>query len=229
MCNRQHKEAVPLLKKKGVYYYLDGHGKIRKYKPWLYDMFSFQYDRIMAKYIFPKKFDASIEHHFAILRNEFSTIHNWNVLEIATGSGNAVNFLPNNNLYTGVDISAGLLQRAVKRFNQHGFTNSEFYVTDSCKNHFRSNYFDFAFCLLSINFFEALDSFILELKRVLKPGATFFCCVPIPERKKIRVKIRGTLLSEYQWKELLKRYNFSFESLHYENGALLYFKAKSME
>ena len=53
------------------------------------------------------------------------------MLELATGSGNAVNFLPNDNKYTGADISPGLLRKAVKRFRAAGFKDDEFYVTSA--------------------------------------------------------------------------------------------------
>ena len=67
--------------------------------------------------------------------------------------------------------------------------------------------------------------FLQELKRILKPNSTFFCSVPIPERKPEQSKIRGTLYSEKKLKEIFKKYGFDFESKPYENGALLYFAA----
>jgi len=57
------------------------------------------------------------------------------------------------------------------------------------------------------------------------PDGIFFCSVPIPDKKKPDVKIRGTLYSEEEQKQLFGKYGFRFEKLPYENGALLYFKA----
>jgi ubiquinone/menaquinone biosynthesis C-methylase UbiE len=163
------------------------------------------------------------------LKYEFQDIHFQNILEIATGSGNAVKFLNNDNLYTGTDISAGLLRIAVKKFNQNKFKNAEFYIADASDFPFADNFFDLSFCNLSLNFFKNLDSFIMELKRTLKTGGIFLCSVPVPEKTKSHVKIRGKLYSEHKLKQLFGKYGFRFEKLHYENGALLYFKAQLID
>lgn len=60
----------------------------------------------------------------------------------------------------------------------------------------------------------------------LKPEATFFCSVPVSERKTSKSTIHGTLYSENELKTLFQKYNFDFESKPYENGALLYFIVK---
>jgi len=225
MSTSKHRESIRFTKKNGVYYILDSKGRIKKFKPWLGDIFSFLYDCIMEKSIFPKKFNGSIQQHFEILNNELQNIHNKIIIEIATGSGNAVEFLNNDNLYTGIDISAGLLKRAAKRFEQHGFLNAELYIADACNIPFSDNYFDIGICNLSLNFFEDIELFILELKRVLKPGAVFFCSVPVLNKVKSHVKIRGTIHYEEELKKYFKKHNFIFKKILHENGALLYFKA----
>mgnify|MGYP006281289625 FL=1 len=95
----QEKLKVPLTtkKKNQIYYLMDNHSKVRKYKPWLGDMFSFLYDRIMGKSVFPKKFNGSIERHYEILKDALKEIRSKEVLEIATGSGSAVHFLNKDN------------------------------------------------------------------------------------------------------------------------------------
>lgn len=220
------KDSIKIKQKDKIYYLLDENRKIRKYKPWLGDMFSFLYDRIMSKSIFPKKFNGSIQKHFEILKSELRNIHNKNILEIATGSGNAIKFLNNDNLYTGTDISSGLLRIAVKKFNQNKFQDAEFYVTDANNMPFNNDFFDLALCNLSLNFFDGISNFIKELNRVLKPGGIFFCSVPISEKKKPNVEIRGTLYSEDELKQVFEKNNFRFEKIPQENGALLYFKAQ---
>jgi len=220
------KESVKVTQKNKVYYLLDDKNRIRKFKPWLGDIFSFLYDRIMEKSVFPKKFNGSIIRHFEILRNEFKNIHNKNIIDIAAGSGNAVNFLNNDNLYTGIDISPGLLYRAVRNFEQYGFPDAEFYISDASDIPFSDGIYDIGICNLSLNFFRDIELFISELKRVLKPGAVFYCCVPVPEKKRQRVKIHGNLYSGEELVRFFTKYNFNFEKTPYENGALLYFKAK---
>jgi len=227
----KEKIKVPLkvIKKNQIYYLMDNHSKARKCKPWLGDMLCFLYDRIMEKSVFPKKFNGSIEKHYEILKDALKEICGKEVLEIATGSGNAVRFLNEDNFYTGIDISPGLLRRAFKNFEKQGFLNSEFYVANAADLPFNNDLFDIALCHLSLNFFSDIESFILELKRVLKPGGQFYCSVPVQEKKSQRAKIHGNLYTTETLRNLFRKHQFDFEKLIYENGALLYFKAQSMD
>lgn len=221
------RESVKTLSKKGICYILGNNGKEQKYKPWLGDVFSFLYDRIMQKSVFPKKFKASIDDHYSILKKEFENIHNARIIEFATGSGDAVRYLSNDNLYAGVDISAGLLRIARKRFDNYMFEGSELFVADVCDTPFADGFFDLAFCNLSLNFFEDIDCFFSEIHRTLKPGGIFFCSVPVPERKTTKAVIHGNLYTAEDLKERFERHGFSFEALPYDNGALFYFRARS--
>ena len=220
-----NKKSFSTFKKQGINYLIEENGKIKRFKPWLGDIFSFMYDRIMEKNIFPKLFNADINKHFEILKREFNNIHNLNIIEIATGSGTISEYLPNNNKYAGIDISKGLLKKAIFRFNKSGFKNFELYNTSAEILPFDDNTFDFAVCNLSLNFFDNIDLFLQELKRILKANSTFFCSVPIPERKPENSKIHGTLYSEKELNDIFEKYGYVFESKPYENGAILYFIA----
>jgi hypothetical protein len=112
MNKKESKKNFSIIKKQGINYLIDKNGKIKKFKPWLGDIFSFLYDRIMEKSIFPKLFNGDIHKNFKILEKEFKHIHNLNIIEIATGSGTLSEFLPNDNKYVGIDISKGLLKKA---------------------------------------------------------------------------------------------------------------------
>jgi SAM-dependent methyltransferase len=219
------KNGVSVIQKNKIYYLTNEDGKLKKYKPWLGDIFSFLYDRIMEKSIFPKKFRGNINEHYEILKNEYQNIRHSNILEIATGSGNIVYILNSHNKYTGIDISSGLLRKACLRFEETGFKEFELYNASAEELPFSDQIFDFAICNLSLNFFKDIDLFIRELKRVLKQGGTFFCSVPVPERKLPDSKIRGNLYSEKELKSIFEKYHFIFESKPFENGALLYFSA----
>jgi SAM-dependent methyltransferase len=220
------KDSVRITKKKGINHLLDDNNKLIKNKPWLGDLFSFLYDRIMEKSVFPKKFNASIEEHYKILKKIFKNTSNKIIIEFATGSGDAIKFLNNNNIYTGVDISSGLLRLAKKKFNKYGFTRFELYSADACETPFQSNTFDIAICNLSLNFFHNVDNFISESHRILKQNGILYCSVPIPERKKSKATIHGRLYKLDDLKKMFENKNFNFEPLPYENGALLYFKSK---
>lgn len=219
------KESVNTFRLNGLCYLLDNNNKIKKFKPWLGDMFSFLYDRIMEKSVFPKKFSGSLSRHYEILTAEFKDIHYKNILELACGSGDAVRFLNSDNFYTGVDISKGLLSRANKKFIQNGFQDYELYVADACDLPFKDNAFDIGICNLSLNFFYNIDRFILELQRVLKQDGLFYCSIPVPEKKNPKAVIHGSLYSAEELRKNFRKRNFDFEEMPFENGALLYFRA----
>jgi len=219
-------ESIKIIRKKKICYILNDKGKIKKFKPWLGDMFSFLYDRIMEKSIFPKKFKGSLAKHFDILREEYKNIHGKNLLEIATGSGFSAHLLNNDNSYSGIDISSGLLLQAVKKFKDKNFHDAEFYIADAKDLPFSNEFFDVTVCDLSLNFLGDIESFIKELKRVMKKGSIFYCSVPVRERKDPKVKIHGALYSENELKTWFEKSGFSFIPKPFENGALLYFEAK---
>jgi len=219
------KNGIKVINKNGLHYITKDDGKLSTYKPWLGDAFSFLYDFIMQRSIFPKKFSGDMDRHHQILVNLLKDVHEKRVLELATGTGSAVNFLPHRNQYTGTDISQGLLKKAVTRFRDAAFADAQFYVTRAEDLPFDENQFDIILCILSLNFFDDLESVIKEVKRVAAPTAVFICSVPVPERNKCQSTIRGTLLSETALAKQFETHGFDFETIPVENGALLYFKA----
>lgn len=219
------KNNIQILNKKGLLYSIKDGSRIKRFKPWLGDAFSFLYDSIMSRSIFPKKFGADMEKHYELLSQELKDIHGKTVLELATGSGSAVHFLANDNRYVGSDISPGLLMRAVKKFNAAGFKEAEFYVTSADDLPFADQNFDVCLCIASFNFFDRHEEVVQEIGRVLHPGGIFLCSVPVPERNKKDSTIRGTLYSEKELRDLFYNHGFTFKSIDADNGALLYFKA----
>ena len=219
------KNGIKTIEKKGLYYIATDRGKILKFKPWLGDVFSFLYDFIMEKSIFPKKFGGDMNQHYEILRKQLQGAHGKRVLELATGSGSAVNFLANDNQYTGTDISPGLLRKALKSFRNASFRNAGFYVTSADDLPFGDNFFDVVLCILSLNFFNEVKKVFQEIKRVSAPESIFVCSVPVPERNNIQSTIRGTLYSEEELGTLCKEHGLNYEPISSANGALLYFKA----
>jgi len=219
------RNGIKVVEKKGLYYIVKNDGSLMKFKPWLGDVFSFLYDFIMKRYIFPKKFGGDMSKHYKILKEQLQDVHGKKVLELASGSGSAVNFLPNDNQYVGTDISPGLLKQAMKNFQNAGFKDAKFYVTSTADLPFNDNHFDIVLCILSLNFFDDVKKAFQEIRRVSAKGATFICSVPVPERNSLQSPIRGTLYSEKELEEICQESGFSFESIPFENGALLYFRA----
>ncbi len=219
------KDGVKYIEKNGVSHIINDDGRIVNHRPWLGDILSFAYDPIMEKCVFPGKFGGEATRHFEILRNELKDVHGRNVLELAAGSGSAVNFLPDDNRYAGIDISPGLLRRAAARFRRAGFENAAFYVARAEDLPFRDGVFDVVLCILSLNFFEDIPAVLAEIRRVAAAHAIVACSVPVPERNGRKSTIRGILHSERELETLFEDAGFHFDPIHANNGSLLYFKA----
>ena len=176
------KEEISIIKKQGINYLLS-EGKLIRQKPWLGDLFSFMYDSIMEKSIFPKKFEADINKHEEVLKQFYKDLHERKILELACGSGNLSELLPADNSYSGVDISPGLIRIALKKFNKKEFIAPQFYISDASLLPFKESVFDICICNLSLNFFPDTKGIVKEIKRILKKGGIFYGSVPVPERK----------------------------------------------
>lgn len=218
------KEGTKIVKRNGLNFVLETGDKPLRFKPWLGDALAFLYDTIMEKSVFPKKFAADIDEHYDILRQELKDVENRRVLELATGSGSAVNFLHPNNRYAGTDISPGLLGKATTKFRAAGFRDADFYLASASDLPFDDAMFDVCLCILSLNFFDDLAGVLREVNRVLAGDSLFLCCVPVPERNRLCRKIRGRLYSEEELRQTVENHGFRFNSIACENGALFYFR-----
>jgi ubiquinone/menaquinone biosynthesis C-methylase UbiE len=219
------KPDIKIVRKGRLCHILESDNRLLRFKPWLGDSFSFLYDLIMNKSIFPKKFGGDIRKHYSTLSQTLAGIHGRRVLELGTGSGSAVHFINNDNQYTGTDISPGLLKIAEKKFMKAGFSEPEFFVVTSDDLPFDNGTFEVCICILSLNFIGNVEKVFQELSRTLISNGLFFCSVPVPERNRLKSKIRGVLYSETELEKISQKYGFRFEPIPCENGALLYFKA----
>ena len=219
------KKGTGFVERGGLRYTVGPENRVRRFRPWLGDAFSFLYDAVMEKSVFPKKFAASREEHERILRRALDGVYGKRVLEIAAGSGSAVRYLDSGNSYTGTDISPGLLRRAVKRFGEAGFEQPLFYVASADELPFRNESFDVCLCMLSLNFFPDVNAVLEEVERVLVEGGVFVCAAAVPERKETRSPVRGRLYSEDELARMCEARRFRFDAMPDTNGALLYFRA----
>lgn len=219
------KSGIQAIRRKDLLFIAENEHSVKRFKPWLGDAFSFLYDYIMENSIFPKKFGGDVTIHYEILSGELHDVQRKHVLELATGTGSAVNFLPVDNKYTGTDISSGLLKKAVKNFRRAGFKKAEFYVAPADELPFADDTFDVCICILSLNFFDDIEKVLGEVRRVLRRSGKMVCSVPVPERNTLQSTIRGTLYSEVELKKICQEQGFGYASVPRQNGALLYFTA----
>lgn len=223
MCNIKYS----FIKKSGINTVFKD-GKIVKTKPWLGDIFAFSYDKIMEKSVLPKKLNTPIVDHENYLKMLYGDIHSKEILELACGSGNLSRLISNDNKYAGLDISRGLLKRAVKNFKKAGFVESKFYQCGVNELPFEDNSYDIVITNLSLNFFPELEKTVSEIKRVLRKNGLVICSVPVPEKNENKTVIHGKLFSAQELKSIFENAEFKFEDLNHYNGAVYYFKAYSL-
>ena len=219
------KPGIQTIMRGELHYLADNGNQLTRFTPWLGDSFSFLYDIIMSRSVFPRKFGGNIQKHYDTLKRTFADVQGMRVLELGTGSGSAVHFLINDNQYTGVDISPGLLKQAAKRFGRAGFQNPEFYVVSADDLPFESENFDICLCILSLNFIGNVERVFQEISRVLLPNGIFVCTIPVPEKNRLQSRIRGVLYLEVELEDICRKHGFQFKPIACENGALLYFRA----
>ncbi|MFW6114706.1 MAG: class I SAM-dependent methyltransferase [Thermodesulfobacteriota bacterium] len=214
------------IKKKGeLCYIVEAGDRLLRFRPWLADSFCFLYDFIMSHSVFPRKLGGDMQKHYATLTQEFAGIHGKAILELGTGTGSAIHFLPSDNQYTGTDVSPGLLKQAAKRFIEAGFPGPEFYVVSADALPFENDIFDVCLCILSLNFIGNVEQVVQEVSRVLLPHGVFVCSVPVPERNRLQRTIRGVMYSERELGKICRRSGLTFVPIPCDNGALLYFKS----
>lgn len=218
------REGLRTVKKKGLHYVVDQTGRPKRLTPWLGDRLAFLYDWIMDHSVLPKKLAADPGRHTEVIREQLTDLHGLAVLELGTGTGNVAPLLPPDNRYAGVDVSAGLLRRAVRSFARTGFENARLYVTDAADLPFADESFDVCLCHLSLNFFPDADAVLAEVARTLRPAGTVLVSVPVPERNRRGSTINGTLRSEDEIRQIAHRHSFEMETFHIDNGAVLYFQ-----
>jgi len=136
-----------------------------------YNIISFFYD-IFIKIICMIKFGG--EYKF---RNEslkyIKVNDNDTVLETSVGTGSDIRYLNKNAKYYGVDISQGMLKKALKNF-QKWKINADLICCEAENLPFNDNVFDVVFSVGGFNYYSDKEKAIKEMIRVSKPGKKIF-------------------------------------------------------
>ncbi|GMQ79303.1 MAG: hypothetical protein BMS9Abin02_1878 [Anaerolineae bacterium] len=139
---------------------------------WLYDITAHRYDKI-------KQFDSEDERHFiaAPLNRALKEINKPLLLDIATGSGRVPVDLINepdfNGLIIGLDPAKKMLAQARQNLARVGANSGQVVLVQQIADSlpFASSQFNAVTCLESLEFFPSANKALIEMLRVMKPGA----------------------------------------------------------
>lgn len=93
------------------------------------------------------------------------------VLEVGVGTGLSLPEFPRDVHVTGIDLSQDMLERARKRADRHGLTNTELYCMDAMELDFPDNSFDKLIVLYVLSVVPDPYRLMSEIRRVARPGA----------------------------------------------------------
>ena len=104
-----------------------------------------------------------------ILENTKSLPHDTNILDIGCGNGRLLEGLQDSMKYTGIDVSAKLIEIAKKKYPSR---EASFKVFDGIRLPFKDASFSHVYMLYTFHHFPKplQQKFINECKRVVKPG-----------------------------------------------------------
>lgn len=98
----------------------------------------------------------------------------WKVLDIATGGGHAaLAFAPHVAHVTASDMTPRMLEVSAALARERGIENISFEEADAEALPFDDASFDLVSCRIAPHHFAAIDRFVAEVARVLKPGGVF--------------------------------------------------------
>ena len=202
---------------------------LRKFNinPVIYD---FSQDKIVRSNIHK----ANTKRHYEFLRSELENLKGKQILDIACGTGSIIKYLDSSNYYTGLDISHGLLKKAIKRAKSKKFKKIMLIEGTAEELNFLDCIFDFIICNTALHMIPDYKKAIQECSRVLIAGGYFLGCCPVTginiqfdEKWKKVVQKRKTIhsLKEQDIKSACEISDLEYRRIG-TNGGLLYFRSE---
>jgi len=138
----------------------------------VYNVYSHFYEFLFGLLLSPRI-------RFALSNIEFAGIYN--ILEVGIGTGLSIKHYPldkNTLSITGIDISCGMLKKAIKKRDRYeygfiegrGYLKIDFLAMDASNLAFKDNSFDLIFAAFTLSVIPDLHCATKEFRRVLKRG-----------------------------------------------------------
>jgi ubiquinone/menaquinone biosynthesis C-methylase UbiE len=155
------------------------------------------------------------------------------ILDVACGSGAAIQHIDSSNAYTGIDLSYSMLKQAAKKANNRSFESATFVQGNAEKLIFDDNSFDVVLFDTALHMIHNYRLAVSEAVRVLKTGGVMVVSTPVVginksfDQKWIKLadKRKLNVISEGIIKRICSD-NTLIYSRYATNGGVLYFKAK---
>lgn len=177
----------------------------------IYDFYSDFYDFLFSWILNPHL-------QYAISQQNFK--EGQKILEIGIGTGTSLNNYPPFCNITGIDISSGMLKKAMKRVKKQNLKNVELKVMDSTNLEFSDRSFDYVVAAFVISVCQHPEKMLDEMLRVLKDDGKIILVNHFASENKIInlfEKILNPITKKIGWRmdlslnTLLKRDGFWLE------------------
>ncbi len=196
---------------------------------WVYDLMQEYFVRPHIHKVDPCQHRKTVKAILAPAKNK-------RVLDIACGTGSAIQYLDRSHRYTGLDLSYRMLKRAVKKGAKKNFSSMQFIQANAEQQHFPEHCFDLIVMDTALHMIPNYQAAIGQIARVLDPQGVFICSTPAmginAEFDVVWSKMAGKRgIHSFCIADLEKvcfQHQLSFEQ-YAVNGGMIYFKARKIE
>jgi ubiquinone/menaquinone biosynthesis C-methylase UbiE len=153
------------------------------------------------------------------------------ILDVACGTGAAIDYFDSSNEYTGIDLSYSMLKEAAKKIKKRPFRKSRLIQGNAEELPFHDNSFEFVLMDTALHMIPEYRLAISEIARVMTKRGSFVCAVPVlginrefdAFWKKISDRQGLHSFTEDDMQKVCSRNGLSYHRID-TNGGVLYFK-----
>ena len=172
-------ESIPVADRNGIVKALpDELSEENRKRLSKFGIFMFLYDFVQYHFVRPRLHKADPKRHSDILRELISPVRNSRVLDIACGTGAAIEYFASSNEYSGLGLSYSMLRQAVRKAEKKSFRKARLVQGNAEDLVFDDNSFDFVLMDTALHMIPDYHRAVSEVARVLINSCTFLCSTP---------------------------------------------------
>lgn len=193
--------------------------------------FMFMYDFIQEHWVRSRIHKADPAKHRQIMHDLIAPVKNAAVLDIACGTGSAIQHFDNSNDYTGLDISYNMLKQAIKKARKTHFRSFRFVEGNAEESLFEDQSFDFVLIDTALHMIPQYQKCIENVSRALKNDGILLVSCPTfginhvfdSLWEKIAPKRNLNIFTESNYKSACFRSGIKYQRIQ-TNGSIVYFQ-----